>query len=440
MRHRLAILILCLFNCIGILSAQNAKVAILSVNDLHSAIDRMPKLTSLADSLRGIYPELILVSAGDNCTGNPINDQYPHHNYPMTALMNYARFDVSAVGNHEFDGPAGSFKWTQQHSHFPYICANVSVADSLGHSIAPYKIFDLSGGVKVCFLSVVGINASGIPDAHPDKLKGMHFNSELETIRQYKSLRDSCNVLIFLTHIGYDKDLALSDSCNFEDAIIGGHSHTLINGAVKHNNVPITQVENGLKHATLTVFDLKDGKVERSDSKLFTIAESTDNESAASLLQFFTSANMFNDTIAFLPETIEPEIKLGELMCNAFINECNADFSIQNFGSVRVNSLAKGYITKRDILTLDPFGDYVMTWELKPSEIEDLIMATCHADKDRMPFVQGKKLNKNKLYKVALTDFITSSVHIKTSTEPQTSGKVSSDIIIEYLKHLYPIK
>ena len=66
----------------------DAVVTILSVNDMHAAIDLMPRFAALVDSLRGVYPDLLVFSAGDNRTGNPINDQYDPVNYPMIAMMN----------------------------------------------------------------------------------------------------------------------------------------------------------------------------------------------------------------------------------------------------------------------------------------------------------------------------------------------------------------
>ena len=60
------------------------EVVILSVNDMHGHIEQMPKLAYIADSLRNIYPQLMIVSAGDNRTGNAYNDKYPEHpNLPM---------------------------------------------------------------------------------------------------------------------------------------------------------------------------------------------------------------------------------------------------------------------------------------------------------------------------------------------------------------------
>ena len=82
---------------------EGTTIAILSVNDIHSNIDLFPKFAAMVDSLREVYPDLLVFSAGDNRTGNPVNDQYNPVNYPVIALMNASGFNLSAVGNHEWD-------------------------------------------------------------------------------------------------------------------------------------------------------------------------------------------------------------------------------------------------------------------------------------------------------------------------------------------------
>ena len=64
-------------------TAPETELVILSVNDIHANIDMFPKFATMVDSLRSIYPDMLLFSAGDNRTGNPVNDQYDPVNYPM---------------------------------------------------------------------------------------------------------------------------------------------------------------------------------------------------------------------------------------------------------------------------------------------------------------------------------------------------------------------
>ena len=83
--------------------AEKREIHILAANDMHAQIEVFPQLAALADSLRTIDPSMLIFSAGDNRTGNPINDKYILPAYPMVALMNQVGFNASALGNHEFD-------------------------------------------------------------------------------------------------------------------------------------------------------------------------------------------------------------------------------------------------------------------------------------------------------------------------------------------------
>ena len=59
------------------------KLYIVSTNDMHANIDNFPKMAALIDSLRSVHPDLLLFSAGDNRSGNPINDRYTEPAKPM---------------------------------------------------------------------------------------------------------------------------------------------------------------------------------------------------------------------------------------------------------------------------------------------------------------------------------------------------------------------
>ena len=115
-------------------------IEILAVNDMHAAIDNFPRFGFIVDSLRDIYPEMLLFSAGDNQTGNPINDQYPEKGMPIIELMNTLKFDLSAVGNHEFDSKPNGFSNILKKSNFDFICGNVEIEDKKRLPIKPYKI------------------------------------------------------------------------------------------------------------------------------------------------------------------------------------------------------------------------------------------------------------------------------------------------------------
>ena len=176
-------------------SQERKEVHILSGNDMHAAIECFPRLGFIADSLRTLYPDLLILSAGDNRSGDPLNDMYEIPAYPMVALMNIVGFQASTFGNHEFDsGQEGLAKLINM-SNFPYICANAHPAPSTGIHVCPWKMFDVNG-LKVGIVGAVALGALGKPESHPDNMTDITFTDPLETIQKYEFLRKQCDVVV----------------------------------------------------------------------------------------------------------------------------------------------------------------------------------------------------------------------------------------------------
>lgn len=116
MKHSLLTIILILLTATS--TATRREVHILSINDMHAAFDRFPQFATLADSLRQLYPDILILSAGDNRTGNPYNDLAAVPSRPMVELMNKTGFSYTALGNHEFDGGIDRLRETINNSWF----------------------------------------------------------------------------------------------------------------------------------------------------------------------------------------------------------------------------------------------------------------------------------------------------------------------------------
>ena len=268
------------------LFAQKQEIHILAANDMHAAIEKFPKFAAIADSLRALYPSLLVFSAGDNRTGNPLNDMYEVPSYPMVALMNQVGFNASAIGNHEYDEKTLSSQMAL--SNFSYICANMFPSPETGLHNVPTQVFNVDG-LKVGVIGVIQLGNNGLPDTHPRNLEGISFNRPEDVIGLYQSLSSKCNVTILLSHIGYEGDIKMAERFPWLDLIIGGHTHTQLTAEEPlHNGVLITQNENRLPkvtHITLTFNngELTDKKAEYIDVKTF----SHKNKEVEAMVNYF---------------------------------------------------------------------------------------------------------------------------------------------------------
>ena len=184
--------------------SQAKSLTILAVNDMHAALDNFPRLAVIVDELRETYPDLLLVSGGDNQTGNPANDQYPQKGLPMIELMNALEFDLSALGNHEFDSGVQGLEYLTHKANFDFLAANVEPPADADFRIKPYTIIETNNGLKVAFLSLLDINVNGIPDTHPDNVKGFTFSDPFDIAQQYMFLKDKSDVFVMVNHLGFE--------------------------------------------------------------------------------------------------------------------------------------------------------------------------------------------------------------------------------------------
>ncbi|MBO4742228.1 MAG: bifunctional metallophosphatase/5'-nucleotidase [Bacteroidales bacterium] len=440
--------------------AQRQEVHIISVNDMHAKIENMPQLAAIVDSMRAVYPGLLVISAGDNRTGEPLNDMYEIPAYPMVALMNQIGFDATTLGNHEFDsGPEGLARLANL-SNFSYISANVHPDPDLPLHLRPYQIFDVNG-VSVGFVGAVELGVAGLPDSHPDNCRRMSFTPVLESINKYSWLRDKCNVVVFLSHIGYEADVEISKDLPWVDLIIGGHSHTQLDGGEMHNGLLITQVVNRLKCVTHITLVLQDGKlIEKKAENIAVDKYPRKNAAVAELLKFFSNNPAFERAVGVLEAPITNAEEMGCLMADSFREMGGADVGFVNAGGIRYTEKEAGPFTVADALRLDPFGNDAVMLELTGKELKDMLIACSRADGYGFPKVSGINCElirdkkdpsvikdikittpeggkfdlKKKIYKVVTNSYAAAVAVAPRKDQGRAMNYLTSQMIIDYLE------
>ncbi|MBE0679279.1 MAG: bifunctional metallophosphatase/5'-nucleotidase, partial [Bacteroidales bacterium] len=435
------------------------QAVIFAVNDMHAAIDNFPKLAWIVDSLKAVYPEMILVAAGDNQTGNPVNDQYPEKGWPMIDLMNATGFNISAIGNHEFDtGPEGLSNLTNK-AVFSFICANVSTVVWPGVKMSPYKTITLPNGLRIAFLGLLQLGQNGIPDSHPDNVKGFSFRSPFETAPEYLWLKDSSDIFIALTHIGFEEDVKLAETVPAGiDLIIGGHSHTRVEKEQVHNGIMITQAENKLKYGTLIRMSVvSDGTLQRSMQLIDIRNSKNEKPSIRAMVDRYNDNPVLNEVIATAADDFSSYEELGYLMADAQRDAAGADIALMNPGGVRIDRLEKGPVTIKHVYQLDPFGNELVVTKLTGEEIYSLMRAAWPVD-DRSPVYpsgirtefklnpegnpeeikilteNGTPLELTRTYSVAMNNYMTQVYNYKHSDPGQSLFFTTAEALIRYLK------
>ena len=389
--------------------AQDKKeVHILSANDMHAAIECFPRLCFVADSLRALYPDLLILSAGDNRSGDPINDMYEIPAYPMVSLMNIVGFQASTLGNHEF---------------------------------------------------VTALGPMGKPESHPDNMTDLEFSDPLQSVQQYKNLRQQSDVVLLLSHMGYEDDVKLSAELPWVDLIVGGHSHTQLKGGEMHNGLLITQNVNRLARVTHITLTLENGKVTGKTAENIAIkGVKRENKVVAKLTDYFTNNPAFDEVLAVNDQPVSTYEELGCLMTDAYLKAANADISLQNYGGVRYDTLSIRGITVKDVLQLDPFQNNLVEMTVTGNEFIDILKMCFVNDQARFPLISGataeyvldatkqkvtkvvlygpdgKKLNLKKTYRVVTNNYVQAITPTNRKDEGHSLGIGTAEAIMQFLK------
>ena len=437
-------------------TGKDGVVAVLSVNDMHSAIDMMPQFAALADSLREVYPDLLVFSAGDNRTGNPINDQYHPENYPMITLMNKVGFDLSTVGNHDFDGGISALQQNIEDADFPFLCANIMVPEEVKLDVKPFEMLSCQG-LSVAVVGVVEVRAGGIPGAHPMHFEKVSFKRPEEVIPDYLYLKDQSDVFILLSHLGYEEDVEIAQQFPSFDAIIGGHSHTLVEVPQKHNGVMVTQAGSSLKNATLTLFTVRQDKVVEVEAVTFDVKRfGKQNREVKSMLDSFNSDPGFSEALATAVTPFQNREELGCMVTDALCEVTKADFAFVNTGGLRADRLKKGPITVKDVYSIDPFNNEIVVYTMKGKQVERFIMESFKKNGRYPSYVSGMsyvvntaddgypksvsitldhgRFSPEATYTVAMNSYMASTVRFESLDDGESQFMTSEEMLIQYLK------
>lgn len=436
------------------MAAGETEVNILTVNDMHSAIDQFPKFAAMVDSLRAIDPDLLLFSAGDNRTGNPVNDQYRPTNYPMIALMNQVGFDANTVGNHEWDGGIEALQNDIERARFPFLCANVFVPDTVKLDVKPYVLVE-SKGIKLAVVGMIELRADGFPGAHPANMNKVQFKRADKVLSNYQFLKNQSNAFVLLSHCGLEDDLELAQANPWMDVIIGGHTHTLIEHPSETNGVLVTQSGSGLRFATLVKLRFKDGELMEKQAIVLNVNNvKKENASIREMVDGFNDAPELKETLATAVNKFANREELGCMVTDAIREVSGADFAFQNTGGLRIDYLKKGPITVKDVYTIDPFGNEIVVYQMTghqlkrfiantykknggfPSYVSGMTYEVTDNGKDIRVFVTPDKGNfstKN-IYKVAINSYMASTVNIESLDEGQSLYMTTEEALIEFLR------
>ena len=378
------------------------KTVILHTNDVHGAVNGYAYIAQLKADYEAKGAEVILVDAGDYSQGKTYVSVTKGAD--AVTMMNAAGYDVVTLGNHEFDYGYAQLKENMSKAKFKVVCADVFNEDGTPIFDANYT-YTTKSGVKVGFFGMETPETQ--TKANPALIKGLTFATgdafTKAAADQVAALKDA-DVVICLAHLGIDAESAPYRSTDLYaavkgiDFIIDGHSHTVMTKGEKGE--PIQSTGTAFANIGVIVIDNATKKIE--SNSLFEIKEDTAKDAtvAAAAQKIIDRIDKEYGAVFAKSEVVlngakapngnrDSETNNGDLITDAMLWKVmqnkegltvDADHvvAITNGGGIRA-AIEPGDVTKKDINTVLPFGNTVVTIYITGEELLEVLEASTYS-------------------------------------------------------------
>ena len=396
-------------------------IVIIHVNDVHCYLNDSLGYDGLSlylDEIRKNYTNVLTVDVGDHIQGNVLGAI--SSGSAIIELMNKIGFNVSILGNHEFDYGIDQLLKLEKNITSRYICANFLYRKNNTPVFEPFKIIEI-GGKKIAFIGVVTPTTliktylSTIKDEEGklkyDFLQGNNGQDLSEAIQKYIEQvkeQNKTDYIVLLTHLGMKDEEFTSDGLLSKlegvDAVLDGHTHKVYNDTTKDkkgNDIPISQTGTKLKRIGKLIItkdkiiselveqipepiNITGVKTLYRDKKNISVniemSEFIDHlwKEYDEELNIHVGHSDFDFII--MPEggdssTNECRFKectLGNLLADAIKDAGYAEISFLNGGSVR-NNMKKGNLTRGQIINVIPYFNNIVVKEINGQTICDAL-------------------------------------------------------------------
>lgn len=331
---------------------------------------------------------VVAVDAGDQFMGSLFYTQ--HRGAAELAVMKAWGCEAMALGNHEFDNGPPTLARFLAGADFPVLAANIDTRAEplLDGRLRPWWE-TRRGGARIAFIGLTTPETPLLSSPGP----ALRFTDPAEAAsRAIAEIRATGPAtVVLLSHLGYGPDRRLAAEVAGVDAIIGGHSHTLLSAepeadgpfpaVVEGPDRPVRIVQTGAYGRFLGLLDLDlaaDGRVATVGGGCPPVgaAFAEDARVAALVAEF---ARPLEETrrrpLGTLPAALSNaecrrgECALGNLVAEAMLARApGAEITITNGGGLRAG-LPAGQVTLGDVLTTLPFGNTIAIMGLRGADV-----------------------------------------------------------------------
>jgi 5'-nucleotidase/UDP-sugar diphosphatase len=399
-------------------------VLLFHTNDLHGHVERLPTMAGIVKGERERRRDVLWLDAGDGVSGTPVSSITKGTAHFTVA--NFAGIDAACLGNHEFDYGFARIAKYREAAAFPLLCANARSPEGTLLGDSEWIVVQVDG-VRV---GVIGLLTEQTPFATTKRgNEGVRFEPAKEALeRLVPIVREKCDLLVALTHVGYEEDVELARSVKGVDVIVGGHSHTDLPAPVQVGDTVVVQALcYGLRLGRLEVtVDLDARRMVKWEGKPLTVDPERQPRDAATAAAVAELEKTVSRTADVLVGTAERDLEKEDVKALAervMRETAGADFGLQNDGGVRA-SIPKGPVTVRRIWEAFPFENTVVRVKVPGKALPP-------------DLAKGAKVDPGKVYVVATNTFIADHLdRYLPGADPavEDTGVVLRDAVVEWVK------
>jgi len=394
----LIILSLLLSSLVSVVSAAGTpEIVILFESDVHCSVDGYAKIAALKDEISNQAEYVGLVTSGDFVQGGSLGvvskGEY------IVNIMNLIGYDAVALGNHEFDYKTERLHELVNKLDATVVCSNYKKADEDVAVFDPYTIVSY-GDVDIAYIGIT--TPDTITSSSPAQFKNENgeyiysFSGDelYETVQKSvdDAKKEGADYIIALSHLGTENVFqewsaqALIKNTTGLDAVLDGHSHSVVEGLVVSDKAGenVVVASTGTAFANIGKLTISNGEiktelissetVEKSDEEI-TEYIATINEEYAKLGERKIGVSEVNlTTLDEQGNRIirNAETNLGDFCADAYREITGADIGFINGGGIR-NDIDTGDITFNEILGVFPFGNKTCISEVTGQQIVDML-------------------------------------------------------------------
>lgn len=439
------------------------------VTGTEGEVGGLARLAGLADEVRAEneaagVPTFLLI-AGDMLQGTPYSTVY--RGEVEFACLNEMAVSAMCLGNHEFDYGQQNLRDLMALANFPLLSANTKVEGEAGDDAFTQELAWLEAGDTRVL--VIGLTTPETPiSTAPRNVVGLAFGEAAPTAEGIiKEYGEDADVIVGLTHLGFENDQALAKAVPAFDVIVGGHTHTEVDTPAKVGETLVCSAyEYGIYLGRMDLDVDDEGAVTLTAYKLIPVtAEAPEDEAVSSVIDGFKGGLSEKlgvvvgsvDTVLKREAISERETNFGDFVADVMREAAGADVALVNAGGVRAD-LGPGEITLGDVLTALPFGNEVLVLDVPGATLREAFELCAREKVGEGGFLQvsgctykiapagelaevtvgGNPLDDATVYKVAMPDFMAEGgdgYAMFTSLEPgYKTGLVLYDVVASALR------